>query len=183
MEVNVSMIKEYNNRAFSICEECIPTFVRPNYTTISICNRKSAWAFVSKKNGTYSLSVSKLFNAIDKKEDFDHRLLSCLIHEALHTQKDCMKHTGEWKRLATIINSKYPSYNIQRCDSTNGIVTSLDGVGRTSKVNYTLVCNHCGHNFNYKRKPKYLYSFTHGGGECPYCKGKGFHLASSIIGG
>ena len=60
---------------------------------------------------TYSLNFNHLI--FDDKADED-AVMSVLIHEILHTCKDCMTHKGEWKRLANIVNAN-TKYNITRC--------------------------------------------------------------------
>lgn len=70
-----------------------------------------------------------------------------LIHEMLHTCKDCMCHTGEWKRLANLVNDCYSCYNIKRCNSHEeyGVEINHDN------FKYELQCTKCGHIFGHQR--------------------------------
>ena len=44
-------------------------------------------------------------------------LKETIIHEILHTCPECFCHTGEWKRLADLVNDCY-GYNVKRCNSS-----------------------------------------------------------------
>jgi hypothetical protein len=99
-----------------------------------------------------------------------------MIHEAIHTQPDGRNHKAGFKRYASQVNAKYPIYQIQRCTSMEEYGCDREAVGRTEKTNWVIACNKCNHEFKYNRRPKYLESFLRGGGQCPYCKGRGFHL-------
>ena len=70
-----------------------------------------------------------------------------LIHEILHTCEDCMCHTGEWKRLANLVNDCYSCYNIKRCSSNEeyGVEINHDD------FKYELQCTECGHIFGHHR--------------------------------
>ena len=175
MELTLTVVKSAVEKAFDILEECCPTFKRPTYESINFCNRKSAWAYVHRSCGKYSLYVSKIFGTIKDEELFNQRLVGCMIHEAIHTQEGCMNHKTNFKRYASQVNAKYPIYKVQRCTSMDEYGCDRTSVGRQSKVNWVVKCNHCGKEYSYKRRPKYLEGILTRG-TCPICKEKGFCL-------
>ena len=83
-------------------------------TNVSLNYRAKNRAGQCRRNNvsnTYSLNFNYLiFN--DKANDTE--VMNTIIHEILHTCKDCMTHKGEWKRLANIVNAN-TKYNITRC--------------------------------------------------------------------
>ena len=89
-------------------------------------------------SNTYSLNFNYLI--FDDKADED-AVMNVLIHEILHTCKDCMTHKGEWKRLANIVNAN-TKYNITRC--TNYASLGIETPKREKKHNYVFVCEDCG---------------------------------------
>ena len=144
---------------------------------VEIVNAKSFWAEIKKFFlDIYRIKVSKIFEKIEDEEQAKERLVGCMIHEIIHSQKGCMNHGANFKRWAEKVNRKYPQYKVQRCNSSAEYNIDKSTVGRQHTTRWVLNCNHCNKEFTYMRKPKYLYSFTHGGGQCPTCGGRGFHL-------
>lgn len=82
-------------------------------------------------------------------------LLNTLIHEFLHAGRDRMCHTGEWKRLAELVNRRYPQYNIKRCTSADekGLADYRRSIQRES-YHYKITCDMCGNVNYYKRRSK-----------------------------
>lgn len=100
----------------------------------------------SKKTGKYTIEVSYRLLADNVQWE---TLLNTLIHEFLHAYNGRMSHTGEWKRLADLVNRKYPIYHIQRCSSTEEM-----GVADTSTYKYKITCCGCGRASRYTRKSR-----------------------------
>ena len=176
MELTISTIKEAVNKAYEILTECCPSFKVKPYRSINLCNRKNTWAYVHHDGyGNDDLYVSKVFATIQNPELFEQRLVGCMIHEAIHTQPDGRNHKDGFKRYASQVNAKYPIYQIQRCTSMEEYGCDRTSVGRQSKVNWVVKCNHCGKEYSYKRRPKYLNGIL-ARGICPICKEKGFCL-------
>ena len=172
MELTIQKIQMAVEKAFDILTECCPSFVKPKFETIKICNRASAWAYVRKKNGKFYLNVSKLFETMTDEDKFNVRLVGTMIHEIIHTQNGCFDHKSGFKRLASQVNTVYPQYEIQRCNSSKDWGANKYSMNKNV---WTLKCNMCGKEYNWLRKPKYLEVYIDHGSH-GNCKGKGFTL-------
>lgn len=89
-------------------------------------------------------------------ENIPHNvILDTVVHELLHCHKDRMCHTGEWKRCAELINSKYKQFNIQKSASFEKFgIESVIHKRKEEKNKYRLECRDCHYVILYKRKPK-----------------------------
>ena len=101
----------------------------------------------------YELNFNHLIFADEADDD---AVMSVIIHEILHTCKDCMTHKGEWKRLANIVNAN-TKYNITRCDSYENF--GIEKPKREKKHNYVFVCEKCGHVFIRERASKFTRNY------------------------
>ena len=86
----------------------------------------------------------------------DDAIMKVLIHEILHTCKDCMTHKGEWKRLANIVNAN-TKYNITRTNSYENF--GIEKPKKEKKHNYVFVCEKCGHVFIRERSSKFTRNY------------------------
>ncbi|MBQ1597176.1 MAG: SprT-like domain-containing protein [Lachnospiraceae bacterium] len=77
-----------------------------------------------------------------------------IIHEILHTCKDCMKHTGKWKHYAQVVNQVY-GYNIKRV--TTGSEKGVEDYDSSSSlpVKYIFTCGCCGATIYRKRESRF----------------------------
>ncbi len=77
-----------------------------------------------------------------------------MIHEILHTCKDSMKHTGNWKKYANIMNQKY-GYEIKR--TTSGEEKGVENYKSTRIVpyKYCFYCKKCRQLIWKKKKCKF----------------------------
>lgn len=115
-------------------------------------------------NGKYSINISKAL--LDESVN-DKWLKDTIIHEILHSCKDCMNHGKKWKYYASIMNRKY-GYSISRCASS----AEMGIAEKTSPTfyKYRLICTKCGHTYLRQRmsaavqNPSRFY--------CGYCNGK-----------
>lgn len=110
---------------------------------------ESFWGRCRKRpNGTYQIEVTKRLLECENDKD----IKDTLIHELLHTCKNCMKHTGEWKVEAAKVN-RLLGYNIKRTSSS-----SEKGLEPRQKmeIRYILKCNNqsCGHEYKHSRRTK-----------------------------
>lgn len=72
---------------------------------------KKRYGVCRKRNGKFIIEISKfLFDSTDDK------IIQTVLHEYLHTCKNCFDHGSQWKRYADILNKKY-GYNISRTNS------------------------------------------------------------------
>ena len=112
-------------------------------------------------SNTYSLNFNYLiFN--DKANDTE--VMNTIIHEILHTCKDCMTHKGEWKRLANIVNAN-TKYNITRCANYENL--GIESPKEERKHNYVFVCEDCGQVIIRERASKFTKNYhAYRCGEC-----------------
>ena len=115
-------------------------------------------------SNTYSLNFNYLI--FNDKADED-AVMNVLIHEILHTCKDCMTHKGEWKRLANIVNAN-TKYNITRC--TNYASLGIENPKGEKKHNYVFVCEDCGQVIIRERASKFTKNYH--AYRCGKCGGK-----------
>lgn len=92
----------------------------------------------------YEIEINALLLEADKK-----KAMNTIVHEVLHTCKDCMNHGPRWKRYADIMNHKF-DYDISRTNSYEQL-----GIERP-KPRYTIVCQDCGNTFIRYKKSKLI---------------------------
>ena len=101
-------------------------------------------------------------------------LKETIIHEILHTCPDCMCHTGEWKRLAELVNDCY-GYNVKRCNSSEEkgmeeFYAQHDELKKKPTWKYEIRCKSCGKVLGRRQKACKLtmnpYRYR-----CSYCYG------------
>ena len=108
-----------------------------------------------KPDGKYVIVINNFL--LDESNDLK-KVKDTVMHELLHTCKDCMCHTGEWKRLANIMNSK--GYNITRTGNVKSVGLSQDQLTdynfyREEKTKYKFRCTCCGVIVRKERKSKF----------------------------
>lgn len=150
MILTESLIREYVTVAEQIINSCCPLHP-PVITTITISKAHSYWAQIKHvKDNHYELRVSEIFNEITDEEQFHNRLLSCMIHEIIHTMPDCWGHGETFKKIASSINVTYPEFNI--ATSTDGTVYGIQDTNAI--IRYIVKCANCGTESKYQRRPK-----------------------------
>ena len=104
---------------------------------------KSTWGKcrLDKKHNTYKIEINPCLLNDDIS---DISLKDTIIHEILHTCKNCLNHGTEWKRLANIVNKKYPQYHIKR-------TTSAKEKEVEHEYKYILECTLCKRRIGYHR--------------------------------
>lgn len=123
--------------------------VRPNSRS------KRYWGWCKRRNGVYIIEIStKLLE--DSVPDVSTK--NTIVHEILHSAKDGMGHKGAWKQYADIINAKYPHYHISRTNSAESLGVRPDA---PEDHRYNVICQSCGHIYNYDRWCKVLQNPSH----------------------
>lgn len=89
---------------------------------------------------------SILLNANEKA------VMEVLVHEVLHTCKDCMNHGPLWKSYASKMNKKY-GYNIKRTVTLKELGIENDEA-TISNAKYVIKCKKCDNKFLRNRKSK-----------------------------
>ena len=149
VEINSAITK-----AINILEQCYSQFNKPYIYKIEYKpNSKSYWAKIgrnSKKHPGYFLRIGGLFQLIPNEELARIRFQSTIIHELIHTIPGCMNHGNKFKRICSLVNRKYPQYQLQT--STDA---SIYGINlEEDKPKYKIICECCGKEYLYCRKPK-----------------------------
>lgn len=184
MAYSVAMKKQMQKRLDEMFNECIDemdaidipygkiTEVTVNYRA------KSRWGQCQRRyeNGIiYKININA---DLCHPEASERGLKETIIHEILHTCPDCMCHTGEWKRLADLVNDCY-GYNVKRCNSSEDkgmseFYKQHDRQGRPDKPvtwRYEIRCKNCGKIVGRKQKAckvtKYPQMY-----QCGFCRGK-----------
>ena len=154
MTLTTTIIREYITIADNIMSKCFPkTYKTPTYTEITISKARSFWAQIKHISGKYySLKVSNVFNEIEDQDDFENRMISCMIHELIHTLPGCFNHGAKFKAACAKVNRMFPGYNLQRATSMEEY-----GIKREVKpIKYVMSCGKCGATWNYRRKPNIM---------------------------
>lgn len=88
---------------------------------------------VRRYNDIFTIRLSTYFIDNDEQE-----IMQTLIHEVLHTVKDCMNHGPNWKAKAALINYK-TNYKIARCSS----YTMNNAKAKEVREKYVIKCKNC----------------------------------------
>lgn len=160
-------MKDYYQLRQECMEEVMAAGIEPGLIRMWTINSraKSRWGLCIKHpDNTYEIQI-----AAQLLESDDVSIKACketIIHEVLHTCKDCMKHTGTWKNYANIMNNKY-GYDIKRCTSLEGKGLAHENEPATpAKYNY--VCKKCGQKVSRRRASKFTKNYRKYG--CGICK-------------
>lgn len=109
---------------------------------------KKRWGQCSYSYGTYAIEIS---NRLLQDDVSDIATKTTMLHEMLHTCKDCMNHGKEWQALADKVNKAY-GYNIKR--TTTSSEKGVEPMQSSETVHYILHCENCGSHWEYKRYSK-----------------------------
>jgi predicted SprT family Zn-dependent metalloprotease len=141
MDTVEKKLQKLKEEAIKICEDAkIPI---DKTSKIKINTRaKKRYGLCSKKNGMYTIEISKfLFESTDEK------IMQTILHEYLHTCKNCLNHGKQWKQYADILNKKH-GYKISRTNSRTEM--GLEDLN-TSDFKYILRCSNPSCNVCVKR--------------------------------
>lgn len=98
----------------------------------------------NNRTGVYRIELSARL----MQDDIDYEAtMDTIIHEFLHAGPNRMCHTGEWKKLAELVNREYPQFNITRC--TTGEEKGV--ANRELTYKYIVRCASCGREWKYAR--------------------------------
>lgn len=154
MAYGVAMKKQMNERLEKVFRECIDEmnaieipFGRITEVTVNY-RAKKRWGQCARTVGVYGFEFSINIRAELCHPDASERgLKETIVHEILHTCPDCFCHTGEWKRLAELVNDCY-GYNVKRIASAADLEMTdfFKEHGEIQKIayKYTIVCKKCG---------------------------------------
>lgn len=154
MAYDATMKRQMENRLEVVFRECIDElnaieipFGRISKITVNY-RAKSRWGQCVRREDVYGFVYSINIRAeLVHPDAYEKGLKETIIHEILHTCPDCFCHTGEWKRLADLVNDCY-GYNVKRAASAADLgMTEFyckhEEVKRM-QWKYTVVCKKCG---------------------------------------
>lgn len=132
----------------------------PPKTSISLKysrGRKTLGSCSKLSSGRYQISISKYITTSYKAVKIT------MIHEILHTAKDCMNHGATWQRHADKVNRTY-GYSISR-------VANMEELGLAqmtrSAFKYKITCCQCSTAFYRIRESKLIqYPYLYRCGKC-----------------
>ena len=100
---------------------------------------KKRWGQCRRVPGGFSINIS--IRLLDESVPIDG-LKNTIIHELLHSCKNCQNHGEMWKRQAAKVN-KYYGYGIKRCSSSEekGVP---EEIREQKDIKHKFVCKDCG---------------------------------------
>ena len=135
------------------CEEMLD-YIGINYGKVvdfTVNTRaKKRWGQCHKNpDNTFSININSALLADDIE---DKGLIETLLHELIHTCKNCFNHKSEWQRIANTVNRAY-NLNIKRTNSAEdkGIENY---VYNKPEYKYTVSCPCCNYQWHYARMAK-----------------------------
>lgn len=153
-ELNPNVIENALELAGNILLDTIPNFKVPNISRIKLTNASSYWANIGRDRDipdSFAMHISRTFEKIPNPDRAEIRFHSCMIHEMIHTIPGCNNHGKKFKKMCSLVNKKYPKYQIQTLTSS-----SEYGVDEESKTpKYICHCKDCNMKYFYFRKPNY----------------------------
>lgn len=103
---------------------------KPKYKSINLDKAKSRWGCCKhKKDGNHITIASRLVENYSDKE-----IKTTILHEFIHTEKDCHNHQRWWKFYARKFDQL--GYNIQRC-------SNREEIGEPVEYKYQVKCSKC----------------------------------------
>ncbi len=120
-------------------------------TSVTVNYRaKRRWGCCSRRNNGFGIVCFEIdINADLLHDDAPVKALKeTIIHEILHTCPGCFCHTGEWKRLADLVNDCY-GYAIKMADSAKdkgmaNFYQQHEELVKKTTWKYTICCAKCG---------------------------------------
>lgn len=187
MAYDAEMKRRMENRLEVVFRDCIDElnaieipFGRIGAVTVNY-RAKSRWGQCVRRENVYGFVYSINIRAeLVHPDACEKGLKETIIHEILHTCPNCFCHTGEWKRLADLVNDCY-GYNVKR-------VASAADLGMTEfyckheevkrmQWKYTVVCKKCGKVVGKRQKTCKLTTYPNRY-RCGFCRGEITVIAS-----
>ena len=139
------IMNEIRNNMLAIGIKCSKRIVDIKFT-----GQRKTWGrcYKSPDSDTYRITVS---DVLGKKGVDPNALKSVMAHELLHTCPECWCHTGEFLRLAEILEEKY-GYKIKEHSSKKL------GIPEEVKYDepYVIECSECGQKYGYNKRMRWF---------------------------
>ena len=168
--------KETNNTielANKILSEVYSNYNTPTIKEIVYTKARSYWAMCKCLGGNkYQLRISDIFELIPDENIARCRFTSTIIHELIHTISGCMNHGRRFHLICNLVNCKYPQYKLQTTTTSEEVGIVIE----EKTPRYLVVCEHCGKEYKYWKKPRYtLDNYV-----CGNCKHDNFKLVENF---
>lgn len=148
MYVDRSLRSAYDD-AMKVINDCLGSIIVSNgypISKVTVNNRlKTTHGRCFTNRMTMSSRIEIAGHMLKNEVAYDD-LVQVMIHEILHSLKDCQCHTGRWKLYADIVTSK-TKFNITRCTH---VPNALD-----EDYKYIFVCENCGVVFKRTKASKF----------------------------
>lgn len=149
--------------------------INDNTYTFEIHPRyRSTYAEISRIK-TSSTNFLIKFNKLFLDSCDETAIKNTIIHELIHSIKNCMNHGAKWQSIVNKVN-KFYGYNIQRCQNYKEYDIIYEQNKYKVSDKYVIYCNNCDLQARYKRKTKLidflLYQKSNGFNymyRCPCC--------------
>lgn len=119
-----------------------------NVTKIKFTGQRRSWGKCHRRDDRYWISIS---DQLGKKGVNKNALESVIAHELLHTCPKCWCHTGEFERLAIVLEEKY-GYKIRAHDRKEFEIP--DDIYYDEP--YVIQCTECGQKYAYNKRRKWF---------------------------
>jgi hypothetical protein len=151
-----------------------------NFTVNTRALKRFGQAQYKTVNGVKVYSINIASFLLDKRNE-EKNVMQTIYHECIHCCDGCMCHTGEWKRLAELVNDCY-AMDISRLGSSKEILHEDVYKERMEKLRaktskrignntykYHCYCEECGYEITriYSRAPKWYHNIRNF--HCPIC--------------
>ena len=143
-------------------EECLEELravgITPgNIKAFSINKRaRSRWGQCKKNSdGTIEIQIAQIL--LTDERISEKACKETIIHELIHACDGCMKHTGQWKKYAELMNRVY-GYNIKRV--TKGSEKGVEDYKASAMpIKYVFTCKGCGARIYRKRASRFTRNY------------------------
>lgn len=115
---------------------------------------KCRWGQCKLVPGGFNININATL--LDERND-EEGLINTIIHELLHTCKDCLNHGNRWKFLANKVYREL-GYNIKRTNSAaeKGVRAETE---QPAKVKHKFVCQGCGEVYERTRESNFTKNY------------------------
>lgn len=145
---------EIADKCMDILDSLLIDYSEPKSITVNYRLTRAIGQCKRRRSGNYDRWGDPIYTywielnpAIVEDTTPDSELENTLLHELLHTVPDCWSHTGEWKRLAEIVNREY-GYSIRRTNTYENVAARYEA---HNQYKYICACEKCGAEFKFKR--------------------------------
>lgn len=154
-EIRLERTYEGFKKVSSECEaDLLSIGIQPGNVNQWVINTrtKCRWGLCKQvAPGEFVISIA---NRLQQGTVSDQAAKNTILHELLHTVKECHGHKGQWKELAAKVNRRLPHYTIKRTTSYEEKGLEYKPKARTNL--YAVKCTHCGKEYYREKESKLI---------------------------